>query len=449
MLEKKKNAGKPCGCREKPKIIPGGARRLSFVLFCTVMLLSNEQKKEVSKMKKYKIIAVLCAACLLLCAAGCGSGGNAPASEAPADTTSGGESVTASYSANSGGVLDTADVFTGRDLKQTADTSDAEDITVQSGKDVDITAEGVYVITGTAENCTVRVDADGSEKVQLVLSGVNIKNDSTPAIYVVNADKCFITTAEGTENTLSVSGKFTADGSTKTDAVIFAKDDIVLNGLGTLRVDSAMGNGVTGKDGVRITGGVYNVTAAGHGFEANDHIAVCGDADITVNADEDGLHAENDDDDALGWILLADGTLNISVGSDGIHANSVCQIDDGTITVKAGEGIEATYVQFNGGNVSIDAADDGVNAGWKSDAYDATVEITGGEISITVGQGDTDGIDSNGDVIISGGTVNITASMSAIDYDGKAVYTGGTIVINGEQVDSIPEPAMGGGPLGR
>ena len=449
MLEKKKNAGKPCGCREKPKIIPGGARRLSFVLFCTVMLLSNEQKKEVSKMKKYKIIAVLCAACLLLCATGCGSGGNAPASEAPAGTTSGGESVTASYSANSGGVLDTADVFTGRDLKQTADTSDAEDITVQSGKDVDITAEGVYVITGTAENCTVRVDADGSEKVQLVLSGVNIKNDSTPAIYVVNADKCFITTAEGTENTLSVSGKFTADGSTNTDAVIFAKDDIVLNGLGTLRVDSAMGNGVTGKDGVRITGGVYNVTAAGHGFEANDHIAVCGDADITVSADEDGLHAENDDDDALGWILLADGTLNISVGSDGIHANSVCQIDDGTITVKAGEGIEATYVQFNGGRVSIDAADDGVNAGWKSDAYDATVEITGGEISITVGQGDTDGIDSNGDVIISGGTVNITASMSAIDYDGKAVYTGGTIVINGEQVDSIPEPAMGGGPLGR
>ena len=167
-----------------------------------------------------------------------------------------------------------------------------------------------------------------------------------------------------------------------------------------------------------------------------------------MNADEDGLHAENDDDDALGWILLADGTLDISVGSDGIHANSVCQIDGGEITVKAGEGIEATYVQLNGGNVSINASDDGVNAGWKSDAYNATVEITGGDISITVGRGDTDGIDSNGDVIISGGTVNVTAPMSAIDYDGEAVYTGGTIIINGEQVDSIPEPVMGG-PGGR
>ncbi len=400
-------------------------------------------------MKKYKITAILCAVCLLLCAAGCGSGGDTPASETPAVTTSGGESVTASYTGGSGGVLDTSDVFTTRDLQQTADMSDAEEITVQSGKDVDITAEGVYVITGTAENCTVRVDVDGSEKVQLVLSGVNITNDSTPAIYVVNADKCFITTAEGTENTLAVSGKFTSDGSTKTDAVIFAKDDIVLNGLGTLTVDSAMGNGVTGKDGLRITGGVYHITAACDGVEANDYIAVCGGAEITVNADEDGLHAENDDDDALGWILLADGTVNITVGSDGIHANSVCQIDGGEITVKAGEGIEATYVQLNGGNVRIDAADDGVNAGWKSDAYDATVEITGGEISITVGQGDTDGIDSNGDVIVSGGTVNITAPMSAIDYDGDAVYTGGTIVINGEQVDSIPEPVMGGGPGGR
>ena len=400
-------------------------------------------------MKKYKILAVLCAACLLLCAAGCGSGGNTPASEDPAGTTSGGEGVTASYTGSNDGVLDTDDVFTKRDLKQTADTSDAEQITVQSGKDVDITSEGVYVITGTAENCTVRVDVDGSEKVQLVLSGVSIVNDSTPAIYVVNADKCFITTAEGTENSLTVNGKFTSDGNTNTDAVIFAKDDIVLNGLGTLTVDSARGNGVTGKDGVRITGGVYNITAACHGFEANDYIAVCGGADITVNADEDGLHAENADDDALGWILLADGTLDISVGSDGIHANSVCQIDGGEITVKAGEGIEATYVQMNGGSVRIDASDDGVNAGWKSDAYDATVEITGGEISITVGQGDTDGIDSNGDVIISGGSVNITADMSAIDYDGDAVYTGGTIVINGEQVDSIPEPVMGGGPGGR
>ena len=399
-------------------------------------------------MKKYKITAILCAVCLLLCAAGCGSGGNTPASEDPAGTTSGGEGVTASYNGSSSGILDTTAVFTKRDLQQTADASDAEQITVQSGKDVDITSEGVYVITGTAENCTIRVDVDGSEKVQLVLSGVSIVNDSTPAIYVVNADKCFITTAEGTENSLTVNGKFTSDGNTNTDAVIFAKDDIVLNGLGTLTVDSARGNGITGKDGVRVTGGVYTISAAGHGLEANDYIAVCGGADITLSADEDGLHAENDDDDALGWILLADGTLDISVGSDGIHANSVCQIDGGEITVKAGEGIEATYVQLNGGSVKIDAADDGVNAGWKSDAYEATVEITGGDISITVGQGDTDGIDSNGDVIISGGTVNVTAPMSAIDYDGEAVYTGGTIIINGEQVDSIPEPVMGG-PGGR
>ena len=394
-------------------------------------------------MKKYKITAMLCAFGLLFCAAGCGSsGGNG----SPEKTTasSGGESVTAAYESNAGGVLDTSAVFTERDLRQTADTADAQEIALESGKDVAIDTEGVYVLTGAAENCTVRVDAGDSDKVQLVLAGVSITNTDAPAIYVVNADKCFITTAEGSENTLKTTGKFTSDGSTNTDAVIFAKDDIVLSGLGSLTVDSAMGNGVSGKDGVRVTGGNYTITAAADGVEANDYIAVCGNTAITLKADEDGLHAENDDDDALGWILLADGALQLDVGSDGIHANSVCQIDGGEITVNAGEGIESTYVQMNGGTVTINATDDGINAGHKSDAYDVAVEITAGDLTVTVGQGDTDGVDSNGDIIISGGTVRVNADMSAFDYDGKAVFTGGTLIINGEQVDSIPEPVMGG-----
>ena len=393
-------------------------------------------------MKRYRFTAMLCAFGVLLCAAGCGSSGGEGSAE-KTTVSSGGESVTAAYQSNAAGVLDTSAVFTERDLRQTADTADAEEIALESGKDVVIDTDGVYVLTGAAENCTVRVEAGDSDKVQLVLAGVSITNTDAPAIYVVNADKCFITTAEGSENTLKTTGKFTSDGSTNTDAVIFAKDDIVLSGLGSLTVDSAMGNGISGKDGVRVTGGSYTVTAAADGIEANDYIAICGNTAVTLKADEDGLHSENDDDDALGWILLADGTLAIDVGSDGIHANSVCQIDGGEVTVNAGEGIEATYVQMNGGTVSINATDDGINAGHKSDAYDVTVEITAGDLTVTVGQGDTDGIDSNGDIIISGGTVRVNADMSAFDYDGEAVFTGGTLIINGEQVDSIPAPVMG------
>jgi hypothetical protein len=111
--------------------------------------------------------------------------------------------------------------FTERDLEQTADTSEAQKITVADNKTIDITDEGMYTISGSAENCTIRVNADDSAKIQLVLDGVSITNDNFPAIYVLSADKVFITTTD-TENTLTVSGQFTPDGENNTDAVIYS-----------------------------------------------------------------------------------------------------------------------------------------------------------------------------------------------------------------------------------
>ena len=62
-----------------------------------------------------------------------------------------------------------------------------------------------------------------------------------------------------------------------------------------------------------------------------------------------------------------------------------------------------------------------------------------------MGQGDTDGVDANGNIIVNGGTIDVTAQMSSFDYDGTAQFNGGTIIINGTQVDSIPQSMMGGG----
>ena len=109
----------------------------------------------------------------------------------------------------------------------------------------------------------------------------------------------------------------------------------------------------------------------------------------------------------------------------------------------AAEGFEATYIRINDGSIRISATDDGINAARKSSAYTPTAEINGGEIAISMGAGDTDGVDSNGDLIISGGTISVTGN-SAFDYDGAATYTGGTIIVNGQQVDSIPNQMKGG-----
>ena len=414
-------------------------------------------------MKKMNMISAVLAAILAITMTGCGMNQNA-------GTTADHSAVTSSESENkaeSAGNTEAASVnqeahdtvavmelsqkaesaeqdselFTKRDLAQTADLSEAQRITVTDGQTIDITDEGVYVISGSAKNCTIRVSADETAKIQLVLDDVSITNDDFPAIYVISADKVFIT-ATDSENTLTVSGQFRADGDTNTDAVIFSKDDLVLNGTGTLHITSNYGNGVTCKDDMKITGGTYNVTTARDSFEANDSISVY-DGTFNIKTDKDGFHCENDE--AEGTITILGGTYTITGGSDGMQASALLQIDSGTMNITAAEGLEATYVLINDGNINISASDDGINASASTNAYETAVEINGGNLNVAVGQGDTDAIDSNGSVYINGGTINITAQMSAFDYDRTAEFNGGTIIINGQEVSEIPQSMMGGG----
>ncbi|WP_295080965.1 carbohydrate-binding domain-containing protein [Ruminococcus sp.] len=334
--------------------------------------------------------------------------------------------------------------FTKRDLEQTADTSEAKSITVSDDMTIDITEEGVYTISGTAENCTIRVEADENAKVQLVLDGVSVTNVDSPAIYVVSADKVFITTTDS-ENTLAVSGQFKTDGDTNTDAVIYSKDDLVLNGTGTLNVTSYYGNGITSKDDMKITGGTYNVKSALDAFEANDSISVS-DGTFNITTNKDGFHCENDE--AEGTITISGGTFTINGQSDGIQACALLQIDGGTMDINASEGLEATYILINGGDINIYATDDGINASASSGSYETAIEINGGNINVEVGQGDTDAIDSNGSIYVNGGTINVTAQMSSFDYDRTAEFNDGTIIINGTEVSEIPQSMMGGGMCG-
>ena len=329
--------------------------------------------------------------------------------------------------------------FTDRDLEQTADLSEAVYYSVSTGQDIPITSAGVYVLSGEASNMTVYVEAGKDDKVQLVLDGVSVTNESFPVIYIKSADKVFITT--NADNTLSVTGTFVSDGNTNTDGVIFSKSDLTLNGTATLTVSST-DNGIVGKDDLKITGGTYVINAASKAIEANDSIRIA-DGVLYLTAGTDGLHAENNEDASKGYIYIGGGSLTITAGDDAIHATTVVQTDGGSIAITAAEGIEATYIQFNAGTISIQASDDGVNAAYKSSAYTPTVEINGGEITVSMGAGDTDGIDSNGNIIVNGGTVSVTGN-STFDYDGTAQYNGGTIFVNGQQVSSIPNQMMGG-----
>ncbi|MDO4616792.1 MAG: carbohydrate-binding domain-containing protein [Lachnospiraceae bacterium] len=356
--------------------------------------------------------------------------------------TAAAETTVTTVAANTDGVLDTTDLFSERDLTQTADLSEAVTYTVSSNEDIHITEAGVYVIQGTASEATVYVEAEDTDKVQLVLNGVSITNTDTPCIYVVSADKVFVTTSS--DSSLTVTGTF-AEDEENADAAIFSCEDLVLNGTAALTIQSG-DVGVDTKDDLKVTGGTYTITAGTKAFEANDSIRIA-DGTFTLNAGTDGLHAENNDDDSLGYVYIAGGTFTITAGDDGIHGVSVVQIDGGAFTISAAEGIEGTYIQLNGGTFDISASDDGINAASKSSSYAVTLELTGGDYTIVMGSGDTDALDSNGNLIISGGTLDITAT-SAFDYDGTGTYTGGTLIVNGETVTSLTQSMMGGGMQG-
>ncbi len=367
----------------------------------------------------------------------------ASATSAKSDSDDTSSDVVTTANVSSDGIINAADLFTERDLKQTADLSEAEKITLSDGKDVNITKAGVYVISGSASDVTITVEAADDDKVQLVLDGATIKNTDSPAIYVKNADKTFITTTG--ENSLSVTGTFTADGETNTDAVIFAKDDVVLNGTGSLTIDST-DNGISCKNDIKITGGTIDITAVSDAIEAEDSVAIA-DGSVKISSQKDGIHAENSDDNSAGYVYICGGTLEITADDDALHATTAVQIDGGELTLSGAEGIEGTYIQINDGTITIDASDDGVNAANKSSSYDTTFEINGGSLTVNMGQGDTDGIDSNGNLYIRGGTVNITG-QSPFDYDGEAEHTGGTIIVNGTETDEITNQFMGGGGMG-
>jgi len=355
------------------------------------------------------------------------------------------EMTRASYASEpaSGSIIDTSSLFTDRDLEQTADTANATEITVKSGEDITISEEGVYVISGTATDCTITVDADSAAKVQLVLDGVSITNADAPAIYVLSADKVFVTTASGSSNELTTTGEFAAIGDvTNVDGVIFAKDDLVLNGQGTLTINSSA-SGIVGKDDVKVTGGTYNITATEHGIQGKDSVAIA-DGTFNITAGTDAIHAKNDEDLTLGYAYIAGGTFNLNGGSDGIEGYAVVQIDGGDITIDSQEAIEGTYIQLNGGTIDVTATDDGINASDKSSEYDIVLEINGGDVSVNMASGDTDALDSNGSLFITGGTVNINA-QSAFDYVANASMTGGTVTVNGQQITELTNSMMGGG----
>ena len=304
-----------------------------------------------------------------------------------------------------------------------------------SDNDIYITEAGTYTLTGTLDNTSVIINVDENEEVQLVLDNVTINSSDFAAIYVVEADKVTITLADGSVNTLTDGSSYTQIDSNSVDAVIFSKADLVINGSGTLNIKANYKHGIVSKDDLIITGGTYNIVSEAQGICGKDCLKIS-DGTFNITSGTDGLKSNNEEDADRGYIYIESGNFTINATDDAILGVSKVVIDDGTFNITAHEGIEGTYIVINGGDITINATDDGINAAQKVSTYTATFEMNGGNLTVNMGQGDTDAIDSNGYIYINGGTININAQF-AFDYDTEAQFNGGTIIVNGEEITEI------------
>ena len=398
------------------------------------------------KSKKWTLILTSLTALTLMTA--CGQSATKSSTTAAADTTA----ITTSNKNSQ------SSYFTEKDYDTSYDESTASKIELSgssakvsgdgltvSDSTVTISKAGTYVISGQSDGVQIKIAADKSDDVKLVLKGATMTNTDA-AISATSAGHVYLTLAEGTTNSLSDSS---SNSDEKANAALFSKVDLTINGSGTLTVDGKKSNAIKANDRLHITGGTFNITSVGDAFNVNDELNITGTT-MTIDAKEDGVKVDNDDDMTVGNMYLANNTITVTAGDDGIHASGNLVIDSGTYTVKnATEGIEGKSITINGGDINVYSTDDGVNAANKNaQQSDIYFTMTGGNLTVEVGQGDTDPVDSNGNITVTGGTIKLIG-QSGFDFDGTATYTGGNIYINGEkQTDIVNSMPGGGGPNG-
>ena len=380
------------------------------------------------------------------------------------------------------------DYFTANDLNGAWDTAGATVITLQADRaaisgsgaymnqgDLVIAQAGTYVLSGQLSDGSVIVDSSNGSKIWILLNGVELYCSDDACLRIDQAEKVFLTLAEGSENRMESGESYSQtaldDG---TGGVIFAHDDLSINGSGSLSILAHYKHGIDANDDLVIAGGSLTIRAPGDAIHCNDSFRLT-EAAVTLEAEDDGLVVSSSEgfaclrsgsltitsgDDAIhaaGDVILEGAELSLNAGDDGIHADGGVSVSDGQLLIsQCYEGIEARTIDISGGSLAIYPLDDGLNANGgqvdfglgrdrqnasaKQAGIESWIRISGGDLLIVNESAqDADGLDSNGDILISGGTVLVSLVNSgtncAIDYGsesgGLCQISGGTVIACG------------------
>ena len=317
-------------------------------------------------------------------------------------------------------------------LSDNASTSSSSNVTI-SENTITINKEGSYILTGSLSNGQIIVSTSETEKVQLILDNVNINSNSSAPIYIKQADKVFITSSQDSENVLTTSGEYVAIDDNNIDSVIFSKDDLTLNGKGTIKIESQYGHGIVSKDDLVITSGTYNITSKNHGISGKDSVSIS-NGDFTINSSKDAIHSENSDDATKGYIYISDGNFNINSGIDGFDASIALQIDGGNYTKTGGGSANASIDSIGNEMAEWGKQNDSSQNLITEESTSSKALKSDGNIYINNGTFEIDSFDdsihSNSDVCIANDSFNILSGDDGIHADSNVCINSGTIKIS-------------------
>lgn len=232
-------------------------------------------------------------------------------------------------------------------LKDGASTCDGEGVTID-GDVITIGKGGSYVLSGDLSDGQIIVCVEKTEKVQLVLKGVQITSKTSSAIYIQSADKVAITLEKDTENILSDAAEYTGlNEKSEPSACIFSKDDLTINGYGKLVVYGNYKNGITTKNDFKMVSGNVTVYAKNNGIKGKDSVLI-NSGTLLVDSDDDAVKVTEDEDAEKGFILIEGGVITLKAGDDSLTAVTSVTITGGSIVSYAlGKAINCA------GNISV------------------------------------------------------------------------------------------------
>lgn len=315
-------------------------------------------------------------------------------------------------------------------LKHNEIIYDGNDATV-SGTTITITKAGSYVFHGTLDDGTIIVDTTSESLVRIILDDADITCSTSAPMYIKQADKVLLTLAENSNNTLrdGTSYEFADASVNEPNATIFSKDDLTINGSGSLIVEANYNNGIQSKDDLKIVSGNINVSAQDDGLVGKDLVAVK-QADITLKTQSDGIKTTNTEDSEKGNLVIENGNINITSQTDGLQSSNTLYIYQGNITVQSGGGSVNSSKQSTmmNGNPwgSWNTADEEDTASAKGLKAQNTIEISNGTFNLDTAD---DALHSNGTLTIQDGSINISSGDDGMHADTSLTIFGGDIQI--------------------